>query len=146
MGQTVDLNKTQEKFYQTNEKSKKYEGGEIMSFEIFGREILKSLNIYQVCFILDESKWSLNFKVFREEFKHIEGNYDYVKRVLGKLEQTFEDGFLKEIKEVVLNKEKLEDVFNQTVFFKIDKKEYDSDNDEDLNKKMEINAFIWVDA
>ena len=48
MGQTVDLIKTREKFYQTNEKSKKYEGGEIMSFKIFGREILKSLNIYQV--------------------------------------------------------------------------------------------------
>jgi hypothetical protein len=94
MGEIVDGIKTQENFYKTNEKNKNYKGAEIMSFEIFGREILKSLNIYQVCFILDESKWKLNFKVFREGFKNIQGNYEYVKEVLVRLEQSFEDGFL----------------------------------------------------
>jgi hypothetical protein len=136
MGEIVDGIKTQENFYKTNEKMKNYKGGDIMSFEIFGREILKSLNIYQVCFILDESKWKLNFKVFREGFKNIEGNYEYVKEVLAKLEQSFEDGFLKEIKEVVLNKEKLDDVCKQSIFFKIDNKEHNSvRDDEDFNKK-----------
>jgi len=62
------------------------------------------------------------FQRIQKRVYNIEGNEDYVLEVIVKLEQSFEEGFRKEIKEVAENNEKFEDVRNQTVICKIDKK------------------------
>lgn len=112
------------------------EGGKILSLKIFGCQNLIKLNIFQVCFILDENKWNLNYNEFRKEFENINGNIEYVKEILIALEHSVDKYFAQEIKDVIEHEEQFLELCKQTVYSKIEKEkddfeELENDDDEE---------------
>ena len=87
-----------------------------MSMSIFGDDVMSTVNIFQVCFILDANKWKLNYKEFREEFLNIDKNNIYVKKVLNDLKDLFKIETVEEIKEVLTHDEAFREVCEQTVY------------------------------
>lgn len=87
-----------------------------MSAKIFGNEVIRSLNIYEVCFILDSEQWKENYKDFKENFECVDKDTVYVRNTLKKLEGLFGKEISIEIEDVLKQTDKFCEVCSQTVY------------------------------
>ena len=68
------------------------EGGEKMSFEIFGIDTIEDLNIFQVLYILNINNWKKGLKEFEDEFlTATDGKNKKIQDYLSKVDREKED-------------------------------------------------------
>ena len=117
------------------------EGGEFMSSKIFNKNIVCSLNTYEVLFLVNKENWDLDYKYFSDKFKIINrsSTYDNFEKVLKSLEDLLGD--LKINKEIVFHTQNNEDL-------KVQKIRMNNDNSDDtcsIGLGMCFKSFLLTD-
>ena len=93
--------------YKTKTKPKEInmkEGGEHMSYILFGKGLLKELNFNQALYILDDRNWNKTLEEFCEGFKNVKYDKKQILSILDYLRQYFDsDQFENDCKSISID-------------------------------------------